>query len=133
MADGDITDVFDFWRQCAKHQRAHLDDKRRQVIARAMRWGYTEEDLKLAIYGCCSDPWYGDGQNKNQTVYTHLTLILRDGDHIDKFIKLGDQALRRAHAEALDEHERRRHVRRPIPEQVREKVRGLFAPRPTKT
>jgi hypothetical protein len=133
MGDGDISDVFDFWRQCARHPRACLDDSRRKLIARAMRWGYSDADLKLAILGCCTDPWYGEGANDRQTVFTHLSLILRDGDHIDKFIKAGEQSIRRAHAQAIEDEERRtRAPKTPMPERLRETVRNIFAPRSTK-
>ena len=78
MAAELVQEVFDFWRQCSGHERARLDDKRVREIARALRWRYSIDDLKLAILGCCADPWYGGGQNERRTVYTHLGLILRD-------------------------------------------------------
>lgn len=120
----DILEVFDFWRQCSKHDRARLDDKRGRLIAKAMRWGYPVQDLKLAILGCCSDPWYGGGQNDRRTVYTHLELILRDGDHIDKFYKAGEQEVMRCWSAAIAENERRRPAQ-PIPEEARRRMLEL--------
>jgi hypothetical protein len=117
-----VVDIFDFWKQSSNHPRARMDDKRARYIRRALDWGYEPADLKLAIYGCCTSPWH-NGQNERGGVYTDLTLILRDGDHIDRFMKTGEYALQRAFREASEEHERRTRAaaqRAQIPGKVRE-------------
>jgi hypothetical protein len=124
-----IAELFAFWQQCARHPKARLDDKRARAISKALRWGYEVADLKLAIYGCCSNPWYGEGRNTNNTIYTHIGLILRDADHIDRFMRDGQDALAKAERAAREEDERRTTERdrvREIPAAARAKVESIF-------
>jgi hypothetical protein len=124
-----IVELFAFWQQCARHPKARLDDKRARAIAKALRWGYELADLRLAIYGCCANPWYGEGRNNNNTIYTHIGLILRDADHIDRFMRDGQDALAKAERAAREEDERRSTERdrvREIPAAARAKVESIF-------
>ena len=68
------------------HPRARLDDKRRRVIRKALKAGYTAEDLEEAIHGCAATP-HNMGHNDRGQRYDELGLILRDGDHIDRFMR----------------------------------------------
>ncbi len=73
-----------------KKPRVVLDDKRRKLIRRRLKDGYSVDDLCMAVTG-----WlYSDhhrGHNNRSTVYNSLDLLLRDGDHIDKFVAFHDR------------------------------------------
>src|SRR5450830_622998 len=62
-----------------------LDDKRKRLIIKALK-GYSPEDVCKAIRGCSKTP-HNMGQNERNTKYNGLDLILRDADHIDRFIR----------------------------------------------
>jgi hypothetical protein len=121
----ELEELFDFWRQCSGHGRSRLDDRRARDLRRALRWGYSVADIRLAILGCCTNPWYGGGQNDRRTVYNHLGLILRDADHIDRFVKDGEQEVARCWTRALEEAERRI-PKQSMPQAVREKIAGIW-------
>jgi len=78
--------VFDHWRVRMNHPNAKLDDKRRKLIQKALKLGYTAAELIEAIDGCAKSPFHM-GQNERSTVYDGLDLILRDASKIDGFIK----------------------------------------------
>jgi hypothetical protein len=77
--------VWDAYQVC--HPQARLDQKRRKAITARLADGYTPEQLIMAIHGCHNDPWYR-GENERGKSYCELTLILRDADHVDRFIQL---------------------------------------------
>lgn len=77
--------VFDHWRSVMNHTGAKFDAKRRRAVQQALKLGYTEQQLKQAVDGCKASP-YHQGQNKDSQVYDSLTLIVRDAEHIDRFI-----------------------------------------------
>jgi hypothetical protein len=79
--------VFDAWRASTGKQRAQLDGKRHDLIAAALKLGYTVEELCLAVTGWSFSPHHR-GENERRTVYNGLGLLLRDADHIDTFLKL---------------------------------------------
>ena len=81
-----IAGIFDCWCDTLGHPRARLDDKRRKVINRALKLGYTAAELCDAIRGCSLTP-HNMGINDRGTRYDELGLILRDADHIDRFIR----------------------------------------------
>lgn len=93
-----VGDVFEHWKTVLNHPTAKLDDKRRKAISAALRIGYTADQLKAAIDGCSRTP-HNMGQNDRHTVYDDLGLILRDADHIDRFIR---NSLRSTAAVAVD-------------------------------
>lgn len=119
-----VLEVFEFWQQAARHPRARLDDKRSKDISKALRWGYSVDDLKLAVFGCCANPRYGGGQNDRNTIYTHIGLILRDADHIDRFMRDGTTYLTQAWYDAKKEDEHRR-PRQEIPSEARTRMLEL--------
>ncbi len=82
----DVERVFTTWREVMGRGRARLDDKRRRLIRRALALGYGVEDLELAVRGCAATP-HNMGVNDQGTRYDDLGLILRDGDHIDRFMR----------------------------------------------
>ena len=86
----EVLAVFDYWQRTMNHHRALLDKKRESAIRAALALGYSTEDLCKAIDGCAADAW-SMGKNSRGVVYDALTLILRDADHIDKFIRFADK------------------------------------------
>lgn len=87
----DVIDVFEYWRIVCSHEKARLDTKREQVIRERLADGYSVEDLRLAIEGCALSPFH-QGQNDRRTVYDSVSLILRDADHVDRFMDIGQRA-----------------------------------------
>jgi len=84
--DNNVKFVFDHWRLTMDHQQAKLDDKRTRIIRKALLAGYDTGQLVVAIDGCKQTPW-NMGDNPGGTVYDSIDLILRDAEHIDRFIK----------------------------------------------
>ena len=126
---GVVAEVFAFWQQCNNYARARLDDKRVRLIRRALRWKYTAGDLKLAILGNARSPWHNGANDRGGVYYTDLGLVLRDADHIDRFMKMGEQECLRAFHEATKEHTRRTEVeagRREIPPEARARIERLL-------
>ncbi|KTD21998.1 hypothetical protein [Legionella israelensis] len=78
-------EVFEYWKTIMNHPRAKLDNKRKRVITNALKLGYSLFDLKKAIDGCANTS-YNMGKNENNQVYDDIGLILRDADHIERFI-----------------------------------------------
>jgi hypothetical protein len=87
----DVAVVFNHWKTIMGHQRARMDLKRAQVIRDRLRDGYVVEDLCLAIDGCAASAFHM-GENDRRQVYDSITLILRDADHVDKFLEAGEKA-----------------------------------------
>jgi hypothetical protein len=81
--------VFDHWRVEFNHPKAKLDDKRRKLIAVALK-GYSVDDLKRSISGYKNSPHHM-GKNENKTVYDDIELFLRDAKHIDAGIKFAEK------------------------------------------
>jgi hypothetical protein len=74
--------VFDHWRSVHDHPRAKLDDKRRKVIAGALK-NYTADEICESISGYRNSPHHM-GQNDRATRYDDIELFLRDAKHIDQ-------------------------------------------------
>lgn len=81
----DVRKVFDHWRETHGHQSAKLDDKRRKLIASALKL-YDADTLRRSISGYKQSEWH-QGKNKDGKVYDGLSLILRDAQHIDDGLK----------------------------------------------
>ena len=64
------------------HPAAKLDEKRQSLIRKALKSGYTETDLYVAIRGCSYTP-HNMGQNDRGERFDGLHIIMRD---IDRFI-----------------------------------------------
>lgn len=84
-ASADVLSVFEHWRKTLNHPDAKLDGKRVKVIEGALAIGYSVAQLKQAIDGNASSTFH-QGQNDRGKVYDSLGLILRDAEHIDRFI-----------------------------------------------
>lgn len=80
-----IAQLFERWRQKLNHPRAVLDKKRKRSIEKALKLGYSIDDLCDAIDGCAMSPWH-TGENPQKTKYDDLTLIFRDASKIESFI-----------------------------------------------
>lgn len=82
----DVQQVFDHWKAVMGSPRSRLDDKRRRVIRNALKH-YSVPELMYAIEGCRLDDW-SMGNNDRGTKFNGIDIILRDAEHIDKFISL---------------------------------------------
>lgn len=88
--------IFEHYRLVLDHPRARLDVIRRSVISTALSWGYTVDDLQLAIEGVLADPW-ANGRNDANRKFHGLERIFGKADTIDHYIELGERL--RAHLE----------------------------------
>lgn len=124
MTPESVLAVFNHWSIIMGHTRARMDLKRAQVIRERMRDGYTIEDLCLAIDGCAASAFHM-GENDRRQVYDSITLILRDADHVDKFIRAGETAHKmiQQRQERVEKEEAAKAP--PSPEEI-EKVRELL-------
>ncbi|MCE0723989.1 hypothetical protein [Legionella resiliens] len=77
--------IFKYWQSVMNHPRAKLDSKRKRVIEKALKLGFTIDEVKQSIDGCKNTP-FNMGQNDRQQIYDDITLILRDAEHIERFI-----------------------------------------------
>jgi hypothetical protein len=80
-----VRDIFSHWQTVHNKHRAQLTPDRRYRIQTAIQWGYTVADLKQAIDGCRRSDWHM-GTNDRNTPYNDITLILRDGERIERFM-----------------------------------------------
>lgn len=87
ISKADCLIVFDHWKKTLNHPRAKLDQKREKLIKSRIKDGYTVETLCDAITGCQLSPWH-QGENKDNRTYDDLCLILRDGAHVDQFLRV---------------------------------------------
>lgn len=117
-----VVEVFSHWKTIMGHKRAQMDLKRAQVIKDRLRDGYTVEDLCLAVEGCASSAFHM-GENDRRMVYDSITLILRDADHTDKFIAMGELA--RKKIEAMEQRKENEQKAAPT-EEEKERVRELL-------
>lgn len=77
--------IFEHWKTVMNHPNAKLDDKRKAIIRKALKFGYSTEQLCHAITGCSYTP-HNIGDNDRGQRYDGLHVILRDGDQIDRFM-----------------------------------------------
>ncbi len=80
-----IEGVFEYWRKVMQSPKSLLDDKRKGVIRRALKAGYSPRDLCLAIKGCSLTP-HNQGKNERGQAYLGIHVCLKDADQIDRFI-----------------------------------------------
>lgn len=78
-------ELFNYWQAAMNHPCARLDLKRQRAIEKAMKLGYSIEELKRAIDGCSKTP-YNMGKNDTNQIYDDISLIFRDADHIERFM-----------------------------------------------
>ncbi len=80
-----VSKIFEHWQTKMGHPYAKLDPRRKALIAKALRWGYSPDELCEAITGCSITP-HNRGENDREQRYDGLHVILRDSDQIDRFI-----------------------------------------------
>ena len=86
-----IYEVFDYWRTVMNHPKAILDKKRKTIIAKTLKsYNNDSANLKLAVDGCAQSGFHM-GKNPLGEVYDSIELILRDADHVEKFIQLAEK------------------------------------------
>lgn len=122
-----VAAVFNYWRDIMGHSRARMDLARAKVIRARLADGYSPDDLMLAVDGCAASAFHM-GENDRQTRYDSISLILRDADHTDKFIAIGEQARRMIAArEARREQTAQQdQERKPPTEEEKARVRELL-------
>ena len=84
-------EVFDFWVRTLKssaRRKPILDEKRLATIGAAI-YDYGVEQCKQAIEGCSLSPFHM-GRNKMNKRYDDIELILRDAEHIERFLGIYD-------------------------------------------
>lgn len=81
-----INQVFEHWKAVMNHPNAKLDQKRKSIISKSLRFGYGVDELCEAITGCSYTP-HNMGDNERGQRFDGLHVILRDGDQIDRFIR----------------------------------------------
>jgi len=92
-----MSEIFEHWKSRCHHPRAVLDDKRKKLIQRALKLGYSTDELCEAITGCSQTP-HNMGDNDRGECYNGLHVILRDADQIDRFIRNAANPPRRLNA-----------------------------------
>lgn len=81
--------VFDHWRTVMNSPHTNLSPDRKEVIIDRLREGWTVGELKYAIDGCASSNFHM-GQNDRQAVYNQITIIFRDTEHVERFIRYAE-------------------------------------------
>lgn len=87
VPENEILEVYEHWIQVmrpGKKRVPALDEKRRLKVAAAIS-DYGVEDCKNAINGCARSEFHM-GRNKQKKRYDDLELILRDQDHVERFL-----------------------------------------------
>jgi hypothetical protein len=67
------------------------NSKEARLLRAAFKGGYMVESICRAIEGNMTDAWH-QGGNKDKKKYDGLALIVRDSEHIDKFMEYVDDA-----------------------------------------
>ena len=73
-----------------KKPRSRLTDDRKKIISKALKAGYSKDDLLIACTGCSMSEW-NMGANDRQTPYNDLHIILKDAKNIEKFIDIAER------------------------------------------
>jgi hypothetical protein len=87
VPETEINEVYEHWinvMRPGKKRVPALDDKRRLKVAAAIA-DYGADECKRAINGCALSDFHM-GRNKQKKRYDDLELILRDQDHIERFL-----------------------------------------------
>lgn len=79
-----IREVFDFWVSTFKKRVSALDHKRYVAIGNAIHL-FGIDNCKDAIRGCTYSDFHM-GRNNARKVYNEIELILRDAEHVERFI-----------------------------------------------
>lgn len=85
--DEAIRQVWLYYVAAMQKPRAVLDEKRYRLIRARLVDGWTPQQLMTAISGCASDAW-SQGRNDRGKPFNELGLILRDAEHVERYIEL---------------------------------------------
>ena len=89
----EVEEVFNHWKTVMNSPRSRLDKKRKKTIQDALEL-YSVAELCEAIDGCALHDW-SMGRNDNRTKYNGIGVILRDAEHIDKFVAIFKEKTKR--------------------------------------
>lgn len=93
-----VSEIFEHWKARLKHPNAKLTSERRRLVeARLKKDGYTVDQIKQAIDGCSRSVFH-QGGNQHGTIYDDLSLICRDGTHLERFIAITEGPVRTGEA-----------------------------------
>jgi hypothetical protein len=82
---GAVGRVFNDWKEVME-SRSKMDSARETKIKLALNnYGFSEDDLKLAIRGCASSKWHMGNDPNNKKVFNSIELIFRNSDKIEYF------------------------------------------------
>lgn len=87
VPENEILEVYEHWvsvMRPGKKRVPALDEKRRLKVAAAIA-DYGVDECKKAIDGCARSDFHM-GRNKQKKRYDDLELILRDQDHVERFL-----------------------------------------------
>jgi hypothetical protein len=84
VSEEEIKEVFDFWVSTFKKRVSVLDHKRYIAIGNAIHL-FGKENCKDAITGCTHSDFHM-GRNASRKVYNEIELILRDAEHVERFL-----------------------------------------------
>lgn len=84
-----IDRIFRYWQEKLEHPKAKLDEKRRRYLAKALKMGYSVDDLCKVVRGCVATP-FNMGENASGERYDDITLLFRSNSHIERFIHNAD-------------------------------------------
>ncbi len=93
----DVRGVCDYWKRALGHEKARvpLTGARAKAVRLRLRERFTVADLKKAVDGCAKMPYVGAGGRKATgapgQLYDDLTLICRDEETVERFIRYADE------------------------------------------
>ncbi len=84
-------EVYEYWKVTMRHPGAIFDAKRRRAVEGRLKDGFTVDQLKAAVDGCARSPFHQGGGPEGR-FFDGIALICRDAEHVDGFIKQGDNS-----------------------------------------
>lgn len=94
---GELESIWEHWKEVMESPRSKLDLDRRKAIKARLNDGYSVSDLCDAINGCRASDFH-QGANQYHRKYRDISLICRDGLHVDQFIETWESAVSAAQA-----------------------------------
>lgn len=90
----DVKLVFDKWvvEMGRDPQRTKLTGDRHAKILARLREGYSRDELIVAVMNVAQSAFHR-GDNERQTAYDDITLICRDGAHLERFRDMGPERM----------------------------------------
>lgn len=101
LLSSEVDEIFCYWKKVMNSPDSVLDTTRIKTIKKALNM-YSASDVIRAVRGCSKTP-FNMGDNKQNTCYNGIDLILRDAGYIDKFIALDLMPARSTTPETLAE------------------------------